>query len=183
MSLLSILLKEQLSGISLSDLFAAIIIALLITILVWYMKNKALSKCNAVRVFSLSLYIQIVLLITILRREPRAEYQAGSIVPYIELGAMGGNVYLVRQLMYSVFNVILFVPLGVLFGLSWRDDHAVKNIVLPIMTGFLFSFAIELTQLISKRGVFELTDIFTNVIGTAIGVLLVQIIVRKVKEK
>ncbi len=39
-----------------------------------------------------------------------------------------------------------------------------------ILIGFLFSTGIEVTQLLTYRGLFELDDIFYNTLGTAIGV-------------
>jgi len=80
-----------------------------------------------------------------------------------------GNDYLKKQILY---NIGLFVPLGTIISQlapQW------KNMRLLLFS----SVAIELLQLISGRGLFELDDVFNNtmggIIGFAIGMLFVKL--------
>lgn len=60
----------------------------------------------------------------------------------------------------------MFVPLGILLPLCSRWH---KKFYRTYLTGLAFTIAIELIQLVSRRGIFELDDIFNNLLGTMIG--------------
>lgn len=66
-----------------------------------------------------------------------------------------------------VFNIILFIPLGILlrFGL--------KSKTCMIIT-FLLSLGIELIQLLTGRGVFEISDIIDNFLGGVLGIIIYE---------
>lgn len=70
-----------------------------------------------------------------------------------------------RLLAQLIMNVLLFIPIGFFAGGSLKK----KNIWNAIGIGFVLSFFIELTQLISTRGVFNVDDIIHNVLGCIIG--------------
>jgi glycopeptide antibiotics resistance protein len=65
-----------------------------------------------------------------------------------------------------VKNILLFVPFGILPALLIKKLASIKVIV-PL--AFLFSFYIELSQLLFRRGLFELDDLFNNSLGALIG--------------
>ena len=69
--------------------------------------------------------------------------------------------------MEIVGNILMFIPVGVFGGVLWRW----KCVILAAG----LSFAIELTQLISCRGLFEFDDIIHNTLGAVIGVGVVMI--------
>lgn len=59
-------------------------------------------------------------------------------------------------------NIIIFIPIGALLeSITWK--------LLPI--GFMFSVAIELSQLLFHRGMFDVDDIISNSLGIVIGVV------------
>lgn len=62
-------------------------------------------------------------------------------------------------------NVVMFVPVGVLGGLLWRWRG--------VLVAAGMSFAIELLQLITARGLCEFDDVIHNMIGAVIGVGIV----------
>lgn len=64
------------------------------------------------------------------------------------------------------FNILLFVPFSALLRLK-------KSSVFTVCTALLLSVCIESIQLCFSLGLFELADIFANVIGSALAVLLV----------
>lgn len=77
-----------------------------------------------------------------------------------------------------IANVLMFIPLGFLAGSLWKWKGGV--------IGVGFSVAIELIQLISKRGLFEFDDILHNTLGTLIGVsihMLAETLVIKKRSK
>lgn len=63
-------------------------------------------------------------------------------------------------------NVLLFVPLGFLLPILIAKARRFSTI---IVWSLLVSLAIELTQLGTRRGVFDLDDLILNILGGAIG--------------
>ncbi len=70
---------------------------------------------------------------------------------------------------YIVENILLFIPYGFLFPLTWKKC---KGIVPNVFIGFVTSLLIETLQLVSGRGIFQIDDIITNSLGALIGYLL-----------
>lgn len=65
----------------------------------------------------------------------------------------------------SVMNVMVFILVGFLIGLSFRRLSWWKAII----AGCLLSVSIELFQLLLKRGFSELDDVMHNTLGCVIG--------------
>lgn len=70
-----------------------------------------------------------------------------------------------RLLAQIIMNILFFIPIGFFAGGALKKKH----ILHAIGIGFALSFFIELTQLISTRGIFSVDDIIHNTIGCAIG--------------
>lgn len=64
-----------------------------------------------------------------------------------------------------LLNVFMFLPVGMLSA-SWKT----------IGMAAFFSAVIEISQLVSCRGLFEFDDIIHNTLGTVIGVGIVMIL-------
>jgi VanZ family protein len=72
-----------------------------------------------------------------------------------------------------VVNVIGFVPLGICFFILWSEVWTFSYPILwTILTGFLVSFTIEGLQVFLPTRHSSTTDLITNTVGTAIGVLI-----------
>ena len=61
-------------------------------------------------------------------------------------------------------NVLVFIPMGLY--LKILDISGAK----AVLTGFIFSFSLEVIQFVTTIGASDITDIITNTTGTAIGV-------------
>lgn len=70
-----------------------------------------------------------------------------------------------KLLAQLIMNVMLFIPIGFFAGGALKKKHIWNAIGI----GFALSFFIELTQLITTRGVFNVDDIIHNVLGCVIG--------------
>lgn len=108
--------------------------------------------------FFFLLYVCYVLEITLLCREP------GSRVG-MDL-QLFGTIHIddPYAMSFVVENLLLFFPFGILF--SW--------LFCPIYcpaAAFLFSVGIEVTQLKTGRGYFQIDDIWLNFLGASLGVL------------
>ncbi len=65
-----------------------------------------------------------------------------------------------------IINILLFVPLGFLLPLGWQRFQAFWK---TCLIGLLLTVLIECFQLVFSFGLFELDDIFNNLLGTMIG--------------
>lgn len=63
-------------------------------------------------------------------------------------------------------NILLFVPFGFLLPIV---SERLKNPILTVFAGFLFSAGIETMQYITGRGLTEVDDIINNTAGSALG--------------
>lgn len=70
----------------------------------------------------------------------------------------------------NVWNVILFIPIGLLLPLAFKRCRWWTAFLL----GFCFSCFIEILQLVSMRGFSELDDVFHNTLGCMIGFLMMK---------
>lgn len=69
----------------------------------------------------------------------------------------------------GILNMCSFIPVGVMVGLIVNEYRIGK----AMLAGLLLSVVIEFSQLIWKRGVFDVDDFFNGVVGALIGGLLV----------
>ncbi len=124
-----------------------------------------------IMVYLFLIYIGFVLSITIFRRPEGS--REGIIHLFINLGfGLKTGRPSLRISAYSIYNIILFLPLGLFAYLAIRKRDMFKSIIVATVLGICCSFMIEVTQLLTGRGMFELTDILTNTIGSLLGAVL-----------
>jgi glycopeptide antibiotics resistance protein len=117
-------------------------------------------------------YVFLVLCTTIFFREETfvKRYHLYPLWSYTELYTT-----ILAQL---IMNIMMFVPIGFFVGGSLKKKH-IWNV---IKIGFLLSLFIELTQLITTRGVFNVDDIIHNVLGCAMGFFCFVICYKMIKK-
>lgn len=108
-----------------------------------------------------SLYILLILWITLFSREPMTTRIFRGLFWEIEMGYWNNIIQ----------NILLFIPLGFLIG-GKRG----------IIAGVLLSIGIELTQYIAVLGYCELDDVLNNTIGAAIGSLLFKKFGKRIEQ-
>jgi glycopeptide antibiotics resistance protein len=117
----------------------------------------------------LLIYFAAVLYITVLSREPEGRrYDMEPFRSYSLL--LDGNGFYFNQIFY---NILMTVPFGMLVPLVSKKIRTLPSIT---FAGFCFSFAIELTQYITGRGLFEFDDLFNNTIGAVLGYIFFLIL-------
>lgn len=107
-------------------------------------------------------YLSVILMITFLSRESGSQRGLD-----LELFSTWGINK--RNNAYVVENVLLFVPYGILSPLAFRERRSFWSCVL---FGAATSLAVELLQLVTGRGYFQIDDILTNILGTLIGYVI-----------
>ena len=75
----------------------------------------------------------------------------------------------------GLLNICSFIPVGVLVGLLTEKYRIGK----AILVGLLVSIVIEFSQLIWKRGVFDVDDFLNDAVGALIGGMLVVCVMRR----
>ena len=106
-------------------------------------------------------YVFLVLCTTIFYREETFEKRY-YLQPLWSYGVLYN-----KLLAQIIMNVMLFFPIGFFVGGALKKKH-IWN---ALRIGFALSFFIELTQLITTRGVFNVDDIIHNTLGCVIGFL------------
>ena len=90
------------------------------------------------------------------------------------------NQFALRAWLNVLLNIALFVPLGSLLPLLFR---VFRNWYAVLLAGFGASLAIELAQLATARGMFDIDDLFTNALGTMIGWSIVMLVLSALERK
>lgn len=82
-----------------------------------------------------------------------------------------------RAWQYIYFNIALFIPFGIFLPLL---HQRFRKVVWTLLASFIFTGLIEVGQYITGVGIFELDDLFNNLLGALIGFGFVKIfLVRK----
>ena len=72
-----------------------------------------------------------------------------------------------------ILNVILFLPFGILWDIIRENKSSLKECA---VIGGIISLSVETMQYISARGVFDIEDLLTNIIGMIIGTVIIKVI-------
>lgn len=90
------------------------------------------------------------------------------------------NNFSLREWRYIILNILMFVPIGFMMPLLLKKC---ERWYITYLVGFTTSLFIEILQLISKRGIFEIDDIINNTLGCTIGYGIVMIFISLFKRK
>lgn len=144
------------------------IITLLIVVSILFLYSGA--KKTIVICWVLFAYYYInVCCSTVFYREPFGEYRY-DLIPFRKLLEIINSDYSLDK--YElILNVIMFVPLGIIFG---RILKMVRFEVI-FLCGIGLSINIEILQLVLQRGLCETNDIITNVVGFIMGYTIITV--------
>lgn len=121
-------------------------------------------------------YLVMLLAITFLGR---ADVEGFSFIPfssYIEAWKKSSLIAW-RNI---VINIIMFMPFGFLLPMIFKKADNLLQI--SVITA-IFSLGIELLQVLSHRGVFEIDDIINNLVGSIIGYTILKSICKYIDNK
>ena len=119
-------------------------------------------------------YVFLVMSVTVLARGHLIQNNT-LLKPFWSYGALlyGKRKYSI--LTEIVLNILMLIPVGFLLPFL-VEKHTV-------LYGFLCSLCIEVFQLVTKRGYFEIDDLIHNTLGVVIGVGLYKLAVRLFGER
>lgn len=112
-------------------------------------------------------YIFTLFVITVLSRGPRGDDLPDIFIPFYEYYFIIKNGlpwYYDNMILLNVVNVALFIPYGVLAREITR-----KKILFPLISGIALSLIIEIIQMLTDRGLFDVNDIMYNTLGALAG--------------
>lgn len=157
-------LKDKLIlGERVTKIYAAMLLASFVIVVLWVV----IFKCNN----NEALHIQENLEKTLWER---FTYR---LEPFVDLRYLiRSGEWLNLETLAFLFNVICFMPLGMLLSFFVRDRWCVLYL-------FLFSVGIEVFQLFSGFGGFDPSDMILNTLGAYFGCLLIKPLRRNVPEK
>lgn len=147
-----------------SYLLPAIIVALVIVAgyKIWKKENAQIKVAGVL----LMIYIIVLLQTAFFSREPGSRKGID-----LNLFSTWGQTTIEHA--YFTENIIMFIPFGFLTPMIWKH---MRKIWYCVFLGFLFSCAIELSQLITQRGYCQLDDVVTNTLGALCGWLIWSVI-------
>lgn len=145
-------------------------------VLVKYSKNRGGTIGRSILSIILFLYLITIYISTVVTRWNKPEITI-SIHPFLSWSqALSGDK---DSMMMVIENMIMLMPIG--FFLPFIDKSK-QYFLRTICFGFGFSLFIEVSQYISKRGLFEIDDLFNNTLGVIISCFLTVLYKNFVKK-
>lgn len=147
------------SGVPLTVIMG-IVLFVCVTIIVLY--HYSIDSIKFLRNASWSIlggYLFFIFCTTILFRDPleSTKYTLRPLWSY--------SVLYNKLLAQIILNVLMFIPIGFLLGICLK----IRDLLKIVGIGCCLSLAIEIMQLITTRGIFNIDDIIHNTIGCALG--------------
>ena len=153
-------------------LWSAVLI--LVLVLVSRISGHRPTKAQAVWKLLLALYLAAVYNVAGAPELPYLYPRLNiNLIPFWDITS-GVRAYLIN----SGLNILLFIPLGFILPLLWKEFRSRRTICL---TGFLLSLGIELAQLLNYR-ISDVDDLIMNTLGSFLGYELLMLFCRKKKN-
>lgn len=90
------------------------------------------------------------------------------------------NNWSISELQLIIFNMLMFAPLGFLLPLFWKKA---EKLWITLTVSFCLTALIEVFQLLTGTGIFELDDLFHNLLGSLFGYFCIMAILTSIHEK
>ena len=169
------------SGALLKSLLIALPVAIVVLAILWMIikliKKKSSQDSRAAIIIAerkgwilgFGFYISLLIQMGIISRP----FGSTRIVNWIPFQVPGGD-YLI--MLYSLANAVIFIPFGILVPKVFRSINTIWKMFLVTL---ITSVCIEIIQYILACGYAEVEDVIMNVIGGAIGYLIIKAIGKK----
>lgn len=112
-------------------------------------------------------YIIMVIGVTFLNR--RSGIYGNVNFHFISTYIEAWNSFNQRNWQFIILNILLFVPLGIFLPIIHKKFN---NILWTLFVGLIITLIIECLQYLTGFGIFDIDDIFNNILGTAIGYII-----------
>ena len=140
--------------------------------------KKTITKTQAICAILLCCWLLLVFGLTSLSRG--ANYTGELNVDFFSSYINAWNNWSISELQLIIFNMLMFAPLGFLLPLLWKK--AEKTLV-TVAVSLSITILIEVIQLFTGTGIFELDDLFHNLIGSLFGYFCIMAVLMPIREK
>ena len=148
-------------------MFAGILMAFAVSAVNDWRVKKGKKTISVAAVTCFAIYMAILLVITLFSRE------SGSSTNGIDLQLLSTWGINQRNNALVIENILLFIPYGC--TMAWAIP-ATRMFHRNLFCGLMTSLLVEVVQLVTGRGFFQLDDIITNVMGQIIGFCLFTLV-------
>lgn len=148
---------------------------LIIGFVIFLVKNGFRKGIRYSALLMLAEYVMIIIGATVIYRKTDLERRIDLHPLWSYQAFYNGHTALLMEI---VMNVVLFIPIGFLLGVSFRNINLSK----VVLVSSCLSVLIEVLQFAMKRGLAEVDDVLHNLLGCAIGYGLYEFL-RYVYEK
>lgn len=140
--------------------------------------QRSMSKTQGIILFLLSCWLLLVLALTTLSRG--ANFTGSFNIDFFSAYVNAWNKWSISELQLIIFNMLMFTPLGFLLPLFWKKAEKFK---VTFFMSIGLTIFIEIVQLLTGTGIFELDDLFHNCIGSLFGYFCIMAALSIIREK
>ena len=168
-------------------LLTGFVVAVFIVVMIYmfygkiYKKDHMITIGNIIWIMVFSCYMIVIFSATLLDRSDFFRHQKIMPLFYSYKDAwIQGSVTAWRNI---ILNIIAFIPFGFLIPAGIKK---MQQFWKTYLAGFLFTLLIEMIQLITGRGLFEVDDLIYNTLGSIIGYgifTIIKAIICKVRKR
>lgn len=122
-------------------------------------------------IISVTLYSVLILRLIVFKYPPGMTFSIANanFIPFKTiLGYLAGEPTWKIAIRNLLGNIILFVPVGFLFAVIFKELSGKRILFAGIVIGVIF----EVLQIVFKSGIFDIDDIILNSLGVIIGYLI-----------
>lgn len=140
--------------------------------------QRSMSKTQGIVLFLLCCWLLLVLTLTTLSRG--ANFTGSFNIDFFSAYVNAWNKWSTSELQLIIFNMLMFTPLGFLLPLFWKKAEKFK---VTFFVSIGLTIGIEIVQLLTGTGIFELDDLFHNCIGSLFGYFCIMAVLSIIREK
>lgn len=159
------------------DVYIGLAVSLIVSSLFFFWRKGPREGFRYTMLLSLAEWVFLILGTCVLFRESGEDFRM-NLIPLSSYFNYGENTYLMETSAINILNVVMFIPVGLLSGLGFREMTWKK----VLLVGLIISISIELLQFIFKRGLCETDDLIHNVVGCVIGYAIYKLSTRLLKH-
>ena len=163
MDIYQIILTHNRKWSSFEIIFFATLFIMIGTILFFLWRKKKIILSQMISGLLMTVYLGVVFASTVFTRTPDGIWHYELIPFWSWREVLIGNTYMLTEI---VLNVILFIPIGILIPVLL---HRRIRWWQALLIGVLLSAVIEVSQLVTCRGLFEWDDMIHNGVGCMVG--------------
>lgn len=140
--------------------------------------KKVLTKSQAVSAVLLGCWMFLVMGLTSLSRG--ANFTGSLNLDFLSGYINAWNNWSISELQLILFNMLMFAPLGFLLPLMWKKA---EKFWVTLAISLTLTACLESVQFLTGTGIFELDDLFHNLLGSLFGYFCIMAILTTIREK